>query len=59
MTEETKTKITTVTIPIYLVKLLDDEAKREDRSRSYQLSKILSNHFEEVTENEATDKRNT
>lgn len=59
MTEETKTKITTVTIPIYLVKLLDDEAKREDRSRSYQLSKILSNHFEEVTENEAADKRNT
>ena len=59
MTEETKTKITTVTIPIYLVKLLDDEAKREDRSRSYQLSKILSNHFDEVTENEAADKRNT
>ena len=45
MQEETKTRQISVTVPEYLIKLLDAEAKRDDRSRSYQMSQILAEHF--------------
>ena len=45
MEEEMKTRQISVTVPVYLIKLLDASAERDDRSRSYQISQILAEYF--------------
>ena len=46
-----KTITVTITLPKHLADMVDEKAKKELRSRSGQISKIISEHFRKESEN--------